>query len=167
MTVAKGLSSGYQPVAAAIMSPRVAEPFRDHYFQHGQTFSGHPAGCRAALVNIDIITREHLVENAADVGAYLLEGLKTLLSLPLVGDARGKGLLLAVELVSDKDKRTKFRDAAEVGFRVRDRAIELGLICRSDYDCLILAPPLILTRDQADRMVAILAQSIREVAATL
>jgi len=163
MTMAKGLSSGYQPIAATIVTEKIAEPFEGSYFQHGQTFSGHPAGCRAALTNLAIIEREHLVKNAADVGDYLLSRLQKLRDLPLVGDVRGKGLLLGIELVSDKKRHQKFPDAAEVGFRVRDRAIELGLICRSDNDCIILAPPLILDRIQADRIAEILAQAIAEV----
>jgi adenosylmethionine-8-amino-7-oxononanoate aminotransferase len=167
MTTAKGLSSGYQPIGATIASERVAATFRGQYFQHGQTFSGHPAGCRAGLVSLAIIEREGLVENAARVGAALLAGLQTLTDSPLVGEVRGKGLLIGIELVRDKATGERFSADREIGFQVRDRATKLGLICRSDNDCIILAPPLVLTVEQAERIVAILSQAVAEVSASL
>ncbi len=163
MTVAKGLSSGYQPISATITTRAIAETFRGQYFQHGQTFSGHPAGCQAALVNLDIIEREGLVENAARVGQHLLDQLQQLLVSPLVGEVRGKGLLLGIELVRDKASGQRFDPDQEIGVKVRDRATKLGLLCRSDNDCIILSPPLVLTIEQADRIVSILGKALHEV----
>jgi 4-aminobutyrate--pyruvate transaminase len=87
--------------------------------------------------------------------------------LPIVSDVRGIGLLFGIELVRNKATGERFAPALEIGTRVRDRACELGLLCRSDNECIILAPPLVLTTGQADRIAAILEQALREVAATV
>jgi adenosylmethionine-8-amino-7-oxononanoate aminotransferase len=167
MTMSKGLSSGYQPIGGTITSARVAQTFRGNYFQHGQTFSGHPAGCRAAMVSLDIIEREGLVANAARVGDHLLSQLSRLREQPIVRDVRGKGLLIGIELVRDKTTGERFDPELEIGLQVRDSASRRGLLCRADNDCIILAPPLVLTMEQADRIAVILEQAVREVAATV
>jgi adenosylmethionine-8-amino-7-oxononanoate aminotransferase len=123
-------------------------------FMHGYTYCGHPVACAVALKNLEIIEREDLRANAAQVGAHLLEGLRSLLDLPVVGDVRGAGLLASVELVADKETRTPIEvRRQEIADRVRD---EQGVIVRSIYQNVILAPCLILTEQEADRIVAAL-----------
>ncbi|MFQ5872471.1 MAG: aspartate aminotransferase family protein, partial [Dehalococcoidia bacterium] len=105
MTFAKGVTSGYQPVGGVMAGPKVTDAFvgeHEKTFTHGYTYSGHPAGAAAALANLEIIERENLVENAADVGNYMLDQLSALKEHSMVKEVRGIGLLAAVELVKDK-----------------------------------------------------------------
>ena len=156
MTVAKGIVSSYLPLAATIATQEVADVFggEENYFRHIFTFSGHPVSAAAALKNIEIMESEGLVENAREVGAYLkeqLEGLK--IDHPLVGDVRGKGLLTAVELVSDPKSKAKF----PADFRIADRLNEAfrkhGLIFRVAGEILNIGPPLCITREEVDEIV--------------
>jgi adenosylmethionine-8-amino-7-oxononanoate aminotransferase len=116
--------------------------------------------CAVALRNLEIIERENLGANAERVGRSLLEGLQSLLDLPVVGDVRGAGLLASVELVADKQLRTPLElRRQEIADRVRD---EEGVIVRSIYQNVIIAPCLVLTEEEAARIVA----ALRRVLAT-
>jgi PLP-dependent transaminase len=153
IATAKGLTSGYLPLGAVLASRQVGETLRnaDSGFMHGYTYCGHPVACAVALKNLEIIEREELRANATAVGAYLLEALRSLLDLPVVGDVRGAGLLASVELVADKETRTPIEvRRQEIADRVRD---EQRVIVRSIYQNVILAPCLVLTEQQADRIV--------------
>jgi putrescine aminotransferase len=153
IATAKGLTSGYVPLGAVLATREVGDTLRDAEtgFMHGYTFCGHPVACAVALANLDIIERERLGENAKQVGARLLEGLRTLLDLPVVGDVRGAGLLASVELVADKELRTPLEvRRQEIADRIRD---EEGVIVRSIYQNVIIAPCLVLTDEEADRIV--------------
>lgn len=111
MTLAKGLSSGYMPIAAAVISDKVAEMTLQQggAFQHGFTTSGHPVACAVALKNLDIIVQEGLVERAAKMGAVLHSKLNTAIGdHPLVGEVRGMGLLAGIELVRDRKSRSHY-----------------------------------------------------------
>jgi adenosylmethionine-8-amino-7-oxononanoate aminotransferase len=120
-------------------------------FMHGYTYCGHPVACAVALKNLEIIEREELGANAERVGAHLLENLRTLGDLPVVGDVRGAGLLASVELVADKEIRSPIEvRRQEIANRIRD---EEGVIVRSIYQNVIIAPCLVLTREEADRIV--------------
>jgi adenosylmethionine-8-amino-7-oxononanoate aminotransferase len=117
---------------------------------HGYTYCGHPVACEVAMRNLDIIEREDLGANAITVGAQLHSSLRRLLELPVVGDVRGAGLLASVELVADKrTKRPLEVRRQEIADRVRD---EQGVIVRSIYQNVIIAPCLVLTGDEADRI---------------
>jgi adenosylmethionine-8-amino-7-oxononanoate aminotransferase len=162
IATAKGLTSGYLPLGAVLASPEVGETLRtaESGFMHGYTYCGHPVACAVALKNLEIIEREDLRANASRVGAHLLDGLRGLLDVPVVGDVRGAGLLASVELVSDKATRTPIAvRRQEIADRVRD---EQGVIVRSIYQNVILAPCLILTEREADRIV----EALRAVLAT-
>ena len=153
IATAKGLTSGYVPLGAVLATPEVGDTLRDAEtgFMHGYTFCGHPVACAVALANLDIIERERLGENAERVGARLLDGLRTLLDLPVVGDVRGAGLLASVELVGDKALRIPLEvRRQEIADRIRD---EEGVIVRSIYQNVIIAPCLVLTMEEADRIV--------------
>ena len=161
IATAKGLTSGYAPLGAVLASREVGETLRNAEtgFMHGYTFCGHPVACAVGLENLAIIERERLGENARRVGVRLLQGLRTLLDLPVVGDVRGAGLLASVELVSDKAIRSPLEvRRQEIADRVRD---EQGVIVRSIYQNVIIAPCLVLTEEEADWIVDALRQVLQ------
>ena len=173
VTMAKGLSSGYQPIGGCLVRDTIAEAFMDAdtcSFTHGVTFGGHPVAAAVALKNLEILTKEGIVDNVAANAPFFRAGLDDLLARhPSVGDVRGEGYFMALELVKDKDSRESFTDEeAEVllhGF-LSNRLLELGLICRADDrgDPVIqLSPPLIATRAQLSTMLAIVDQALGEV----
>ncbi len=160
MTMAKGLSSGYAPIAAAICRPKVVEPFAgDKRLSHLLTFGGHAVACAAALANIAILQNEGMVENSAAMGAYLLEQLEQLRSHPTVGDVRGLGLLAGVELVKDKTSKAKFDLEGEEVKTLNTLLLEKGLLTRASH-IISLAPPLCIIRAEVDRVVEIIDSSM-------
>jgi len=162
MTIAKGLSSGYCPIAAAIVRPSVYEIFQnaDNTMNHLLTFGGQAVAAAAAIKNIEIMKRENLVENAAVMGEYLLKGLNSLVTNhPTVGDARGLGLLCAIELVKDKATKEKWGMGSPFTKRINELVTERGLLSRV-WDVIHIAPPLVVNREEIDRIVAILDESI-------
>jgi adenosylmethionine-8-amino-7-oxononanoate aminotransferase len=165
MVVAKGLTSGYAPMAAAITRPEIADRLPVFFDVH--TYGGHPVSAAAALANIGIIEREDLVQNAASVGAYLLGLLDGLRSHPTVGDVRGLGLFAAVELALDPARHQPFPPELRVDDRVAAVARERGLFVRPLGGTIILAPPLIFTRAQAERTVEVLDAAMGAVEASL
>ncbi|HUX05104.1 MAG TPA: aspartate aminotransferase family protein [Acidimicrobiales bacterium] len=164
ITCAKGLTAGYSPLGAMIVSDRLAEPFQhdDTSFIHGFTWSGHPVSCAVALKSIDIIEKEHVLDNVLDNQDYFEQGMRSLLDIPIVGDVRGAGYFWAASLVKDKETKKIWQgDEAERILRgyVSPEMFKRGLICRSDDrgDPVVqLAPPLISTRDDIDFMVNVL-----------
>ena len=165
MTVAKGLSSGYAPIAAAICRPKVLEPFvsdTGKRLAHLLTFGGQAVACAAALANIAILQRENLVENAAVQGAYLCEQLQTLQSQhPTIGDVRGIGLLAGVELVKDRTTKEKFAMDGEEVKMLNTLLLDKGLLTRITH-IIMLSPPLCITRPEVDRVVEIIDSSLTE-----
>ena len=156
MPIAKGLSSGYLPIGGVMVGTRVAEALIEEGgdFNHGFTYSGHPAACAAALANIDILRREQLVERVnSDTGPYLQEQWRALGEHPLVGEARGLGFLGALELVKDKASAERFEDPGKVGSLCRDFCFANNLVMRAVQNTMIIAPPLIMTRAQIDELV--------------
>jgi adenosylmethionine-8-amino-7-oxononanoate aminotransferase len=157
MTVAKGISSSYLPIAAAIATRDVADVFagEDSIFRQALTFGGHPVTAAVALKNIEIIEKEKLVQNSAQTGAYFLEQLQSLKDdHPIIGNVRGIGLLLAAELVSDRESKASFPPEAHVGDKLTQRFHEQGLILRSGGKFVGFAPPLCITRREVDEIVA-------------
>jgi len=162
VTVAKGLTSAYQPLSAAIVSAGIAEVLEQGSeelgtFAHGYTYTAHPTCAAAALANLDILARENVTQHVADVGPYLNQRMReTFADDPLVGEVRGVGMLAALEFVADKEKRTPFDPAIGVGKRISAAAFEENMIARAmpHGDILGFAPPLVLTRAEADDVVA-------------
>jgi adenosylmethionine-8-amino-7-oxononanoate aminotransferase len=115
----------------------------------GFTYTGHPVSCAVALANLEIIERDGLLEQARETGAYLLARLRELEGLPVVGEARGIGMMLAVELVRDKQAREPLQVA---GLAATIRR-ETGVIVRENAHHIVLAPPLVLSRGEADEAV--------------
>ena len=166
ITCAKGITAGYAPLGAMIVSDRIAEPFQheDSSFMHGFTWSGHPVSCAVALKTIDIIEKEHVLQNVLANEEYFRQGLMELKDISIVGDVRGAGYFWGIELVKDQDTKGGWSpDDAERLLRgyVSPEMFRRGLICRSDDrgDPVVqLAPPLISTRDDIDFMVGTLRE---------
>jgi adenosylmethionine-8-amino-7-oxononanoate aminotransferase len=162
MTVAKGLSSGYAPIAAVICRPQVVEPFADDKrLSHLLTFGGHAVACAAALANIAILQDEGLVEQAATMGTYLLDQLRQLQFHATIGDVRGIGLLVGVELVKDRQSKEKFAMGSEEITTLNTLLLENGLLTRATH-IISLSPPLCITRAEVDRMVEIIDRSLND-----
>jgi len=159
MTLAKGIVSGYVPCAAIIAKDGIAAKFegRENAFLHGYTFGGNPVSCTAALTNIEIIEREGLVENAAKMGKYMLDRLQPLYEHPTVGDIRGLGLALTIDLV--KDKKTKEHFPLEVSSSLAGIVLQMGLRVNAG-EHLNIAPPLIITQEEADEIIDIVDKAL-------
>lgn len=173
VTLAKGLTSGYQPLGASVVSDKVwgtiAERLPERMpLSHGFTYMGHPAGCAAALANLAIIEEEHLIANAGDTGRYLLDRMKELERFETVGQVRGLGLMVGIEFVADRATARGFANPHQACERVEHEAWARGLYCRAmGVEVVGLAPPLTIDRPTADRMVEILADSIEAMEATV
>jgi adenosylmethionine-8-amino-7-oxononanoate aminotransferase len=169
VTLAKGLTSGYQPLGASVVADHVWDTIAGGLpdqmpFSHGFTYSGHPAGCAAALANLDIIEGEDLVTNAAEVGAYLHEQLHERLGgFETVGEIRGLGLMAGIEFVADRDTKRGFTHPHTACTAVELDAWERGLYCRAmGIETVGLAPPLTVDRACVDDIVSILVESVTE-----
>ena len=163
--LAKGLSSGYLPIGAVGVSNQIVEKVyanSTRNFVHGHTYGGHPVCCAAALENVQIIQRENLVQRSQQIGEYLSERLNgSLQNKKIVGDIRGIGMLFCIELVKNKTDKEQFA-TNEVGLWVKNRCSELGVIVREDQNKICLAPPLVLEKEQADKIVEVLSQALSE-----
>jgi putrescine---pyruvate transaminase len=166
VSMAKGLSSGYLPISATGVSSKIVEVLREKGgdFVHGYTYSGHPTCAAVALKNIEIIEREALVSRVReDAGPYLARALRRLDEDKLVGETRSLGLIGAVEIVAEKGSNRRFTGKeGKAGPIVRDHCIRNGLMVRAIRDSIVMSPPLIITYAEIDRMVDIIAQSLRE-----
>jgi putrescine---pyruvate transaminase len=165
MQFAKGITSGYIPLGGIGVSDRIREVMDsvppDKRWMHAYTYSGHPTCCAVALANIDILEREGLIERAAMQGRRLLDGLHALAALPGVGDVRGLGMMAAIELVADKATKQAFPAAANVGPRVAAEMLKRGLWTRVVGDTICLAPPLVTSEDEIDRVIESVGAAIR------
>jgi putrescine aminotransferase len=165
--MAKGLSSGYLPISAVGVSEEIVAVLREKGgdFVHGYTYSGHPVAAAVALKNLEIIEREGLVQRVHDdIGPYFNQALKRLDSDPLVGETRSLGLIGAVEIVSKPGTNERFTGKeGKAGPIVRDACIKNGLMVRGIRDSIVMCPPLIITKAEIDKMIDIIAKSLREV----
>lgn len=166
LTLAKGITSGYVPLGASVISDEIYDTIVQKLpeqmpISHGFTYSGHPTCCAAAIANIDIIEGERLHENAADVGAYLLDRLREHLGgFDSVGEIRGIGLMIGIELVADKETKRGFSKPHSACARVEAEAWERGLYVRAmGTEAVGIAPPLTIDRACADSMVEILVDA--------
>jgi len=163
MTVAKGLTSGYLPLGAALVGARVARVLIEEggEFFHGFTYSGHPVPCAVALETLRLMAEERIVETvAADTGPYLAERLATLADHPLVGEVRSFGLLGAVELCADKQARTRFQPPGRAGQLCRDHCLARGAVLRAVRDAMVMAPPLVISRAEIDALLGVLREAL-------
>jgi adenosylmethionine-8-amino-7-oxononanoate aminotransferase len=164
ITFAKGVTSGYFPLGGVIISERLFRELNrsnhpDAMFGHGLTYTSHPIGCAVALKNLDLL-EGGILEHALDVGPYFQARLKTLEELPLVGEVRGAGLMGCVECVADRESRDPLQLDKDVGKRIDAHCHELGLLVRPLINMCVMSPPLVITREQVDDLVAILREGI-------
>lgn len=165
ITSAKGITSGYIPLGATLFTEEIykviSEPGHGRYFAHGFTYAGHPVACIAALKNIEIMERENLLDYVkTDIGPYFEEQLQSLRDLPIVGDVRGKRMMMCVEFVKDQKTLERFPAELDIGSYVAKETYARGLILRGFMDYNIMSPPLILTKEDVDFIVKTLRESI-------
>lgn len=171
MTCAKGLSSGYLPISASIINEKIWAVLEETApkmagFGHGFTYSAHPTCAAAALANLDILERENLVENAARMGAHLQECLSEAIGdHPLVGDIRGAGLMVGVELVADKATKAPIDPTLGVAGKVMKRGYDENILVRAlpHRDVIAMSPPLIFTKKDVEVLVGGLQKALTSV----
>lgn len=171
ITTAKGLTSAYVPLSASIVGERVYEVMENAsekvgVFSHGYTYSGHTLAVAAANAVLDIVEREDIPGQARTTGAHFQRALRQAFSdFPIVGEVRGVGMMAAVEFVADPATKTRFDPALKVGARISQAARDRGLIARAmpQGDILGFSPPLVMTVQEVDEMVAIAADATRHV----
>ncbi|MBV6653346.1 MAG: aminotransferase [Mameliella sp.] len=165
LILAKGLSSGYIPMGATVISDEIHDVIsrpkaENPYFSHGFTYSGHALACGVSLKNIEIMEREDLCGHVKEWGPYFYQRLKTLEELPIVGEVRGSHYMLALEYVKDKATKTPFADEVGIGTRIYRHCKESGLILRPIGSMNILSPPLTYDEVAIDQTVCIVRESI-------
>ncbi|NKB75994.1 MAG: aminotransferase [Gammaproteobacteria bacterium] len=159
---AKGLTSGYQPMSATIISDDIFDVISEPgaMFMHGMTYSGHPACCAAALTNIEILEREDICGHVKRVGPLFETAMKSLEALDIVGEVRGSHFMMGIEFVKDKTTREAFDQDVNIGGMVAKHAQQRGLIVRPLGSMAVLSPCLILQEEETNRIVDILRDSI-------
>jgi putrescine aminotransferase len=170
MSFAKGVTSGYLPLGGVLVSDRIADVIIDQggEFAHGFTYSGHPAACAVALANIKMLRDEGILELVKNQTApYFEQQWSTLADHPIIGEARSKGLMGAIEIVCDKSTRERFDKTLKAGERCRDLCMENGLVMRAVGDSLIVSPPLIIDNHQIDELIGKARRCLDLTAATL
>ncbi len=156
ITIAKGLSSGYQPIGGSVLSEHVAAVFAEKggEFNHGYTYSGHPVAAAVALENLRILEEEGIVDTVArDTGPYLATRWAELGEHPLVGEARISGMMAALELSPDATGRKAFAEAGAAGLICRDHCFAGNLVMRHVGDKMIISPPLVISRAEIDVLI--------------
>ncbi|MEP6017242.1 MAG: aminotransferase class III-fold pyridoxal phosphate-dependent enzyme [Paracoccaceae bacterium] len=169
ITTAKGLTSGYQPLSATIISNDIHEVISGEgaMFLHGMTYSGHPAASAAALANIALMENEGIPQRVQTTGKQFENNLRGLADLELVGEVRGSHFMMGIEFVKDKEKKTPFEPEDQIGLKIARACQNRGLIARPLGNILILSPTLIMNEQQIDKIEAILRESIKEVQGAL
>jgi len=164
MSMAKGLSSGYVPIGAVMMSDEVASTLvASGFLSHGFTYSGHPLACAVAVRNIEIMLDEKLVERVErDIGPYFQKRWSSLKDPSLVGEARSVGLLAGLEMVKDKSRREKFPTTTRAGLFFREAAFRNGLVLRAIGDTVVASPPLVISPAEVDELIEKLERTLDE-----
>jgi len=155
MTIAKGLSSGYQPIGGSIVSDEVASVIARDEFNHGYTYSGHPVAAAVALENLRILEEENIIDRVREETApYLADKWAQMAAHPMVGEAQIKGLMGSLALTPDKATRARFQaDAGTVGYLCRERCFANNLVMRHVGDRMIISPPLIISKAEIDTLM--------------
>ena len=166
MTVAKGITSSYLPLAATVSTNRISDVFagEQNLFRQALTFGGHPVCAASALANIEIIESEKLVNNSASTGLYLLNKLKELREKhPIIGDVRGLGLLLGLELVKNRDTKENFTPESGMSNRLNQEFRSNGLILFATDKGVSLSPPLCINPSEVDVIIEGIHKSLSNV----
>ncbi len=172
-TFAKGIASGYVPLGATVVTQKIFNAFMgepgDHsHFRHINTYTMHPVSSAVALRNIEIIEEEGLADNSANVGQYIMDQLDDLIEHPYVGEVRGKGLLIGIEMVADKETKTPLEGdkMAAILKYCKDKRVIVG---RNGYtvpglsNVLLIAPPLVIQESQADQIVSTVKDALNSI----
>ena len=170
MTIAKGLSSGYAPIGGSILSEAVMQVFEETAgeFVHGYTYSGHPVCAAVAVENLRILDEEKIIDTVReDTGPYLAAKWAALADHPLVGETRISGFMGAIELTPDKSARASFANRGQVGLKCREFCFGEGLVMRAVGDTMIISPPLTMSREEIDMLVARAWTALDKTAAAL
>lgn len=178
VAIAKGLGGGYQPIAAMMVRKELHDVITkgSGFFQHGHTYLGHPVACATAIAVLKVMDAEGLIDKVHEKGRYLISALHQALdNHPWVGDIRGRGLFLGIELVADKATKSPLPAAWKTHARIKQQAMANGLMCYPmggtidgrQGDHILLAPPLIMTNAEMDRVVALLAGTLDQVMGVL
>ncbi|RJP14859.1 MAG: aminotransferase class III-fold pyridoxal phosphate-dependent enzyme [Candidatus Abyssobacteria bacterium SURF_5] len=170
MTMAKGITAAYMPLGAAVARKHIGDRFKEQFFSHGATYAGHALACATAIRVIQIYQEDGLIENAAKMGEYLLSKANELKEKhPSVGDVRGLGLFVGLELVKNKKTReplipvaAKIRPGSNPKVEVGKRLVELGMIAMAanPSNIVAMAPPLIVKKDEIDEGIAIMDKAL-------
>jgi putrescine aminotransferase len=155
MTVAKGMSSGYQPIGGSIVSDEIADVIGGGEFNHGYTYSGHPVACAVALENLRLLDEEGIVDRVRDHTApYLKQKFESLTDHPMVGEAKIVGMMGSIALTPHKESRAAFKaDAGTVGLICRERCFANNLVMRHVGDRMIVSPSLTISDDEIDTLI--------------
>jgi adenosylmethionine-8-amino-7-oxononanoate aminotransferase len=169
MSLAKGINSGYVPLGATVVNERIERAWqKKHAFAglfHGYTYSGHALACAAALANLKIVADENLPANAGEVGSYFMGRLAKLMDRhEIIGDVRGKGLMMAIELVKNRKSKAGFAPDDPIHRKLAHGARARGAVIRANAGKIIISPPLIFTKADADTATAIFDDLIGDVA---
>ena len=169
ITTAKGLTSGYQPLSATIISDEIHEVISGEgsMFLHGMTYSGHPAASAAALANIALMEKERIPQRVQKTGKLFENNLHKLADLDLVGEVRGSHFMMGIEFVKEKTSKTPFEPEDKIGLKIARAAQRRGLIVRPLGNIAILSPTLIMDEEMIDEVVDIMSNSIKEVQSAL
>ncbi|GAU06738.1 aminotransferase [Burkholderia stabilis] len=165
ITCAKGLTSGYLPLGACLISDRLfsevsGDASQNATFSHGFTYSGHPACSAAALKNIEIIERENILDHVRQIGPYFQQRLRELLEIPIVTEVRGMGLVGCVECTVKGMTEDSLTFDTDLGARIDRHCHELGLMLRPMVNLCVFSPPLVITKEQIDEMIDVMKTGI-------
>ena len=168
MAVSKGISAGYLPLAATLTTQEVYRAFLGEVqelktFYHGHSYTGNPLACRAALASLELFKRERILERLPSKIQFLKRELKRFYQIPAVGEVRQKGLMVGIELVADRKRKTLFPVEARIGHKVVLEARERAVIIRPLGDVMVLMPPLSITQKELKRLTQVVFESIETV----
>lgn len=173
ITIAKGIAGGYIPLAATVIHEKIYDAIYrgSGRFVHGVTFSGHPVSCAAGIAVLNYMEKNDLVERAAEMGNYLMKRLSSLSNFTMVGQVRGKGLLIGIEFVADRITKEPFDPALGVARKISQAAFKKGLLVQAATGCadgvrgdhILICPPFTISKIEADRIVIILEEVVKEV----
>ncbi|WP_206832349.1 adenosylmethionine--8-amino-7-oxononanoate transaminase [Alicyclobacillus fructus] len=165
LTIGKGLTGGYLPVAATLATERIYTAFYGEYEEfkalyHGHSYTGNQLGCACALANLDLIERNRIIDHVAQLARVVSTRLNALRDHPHVGDIRQAGLMIGIELVEDRETKRPFPLTTRAGWRVCWQARELGMLLRPLGDVVVFMPPLASTVDEIQEMTSILCEAV-------
>jgi L-2,4-diaminobutyrate transaminase len=169
ITSAKGVTSGYFPMSVCYISPKIWDVIESNaatagMFGHGYTYSAHPVGAAAALATLKLIDELQIVNHVAQVSPYLHEQMHTQLGQHAhVGDIRGRGLMIGIELVKDRGTKETFPVADRTGRKVLKAAAKRGLVTRALGDTMVFAPPLVINKSEVDELVDKFSAAVNDV----